>query len=579
MRQFALRLGAAACAATMLAACANANGGNSTLPPQRGAGDGAAREKTTLTLRVAIPRRRRGVRTASYVSPATKSIAIAVTPSGGSTAHYNANLTPASNPHCTSAPLVCTLTIPVKPGKNAMAFATYDGLLDGNGNPTGNELSANQAVAATIVKGKKNVVGVSLGGIPASVAFVPGAGSALSGSTSAGYSISKCFSTPQSVGVLGVDADSNYILGPGAPAVSLSTGDALHLAVATPQPSSPNIFALTRPAIPKPATSVLLTARATPASATGAAAVAAVIAVTFNADVCGTFTEYPTPTSGSSPEGIGVGPDGALWVTEYWVNKIARITTDGVASEPLPYAAAGSHPEYVAAGSDGNVWFTEFGGNRIGQQFIGGGLNEVSVTTPNSQPDHIASGPDGNLWFTESSGNNIARVTTSFSFAEFPVPTTGSYPVGIAAGADGNLWFTEGTGNKIGRITTAGTVTAEFSIPTAASVPNDITAGPDGALWFTESAGKIGRIALNGSITEFSVQTANSVPYDIAAGPDGALWFTENCGNKIGRITTGGTITEFDIPTAASGPRGIVAGPDGAIWFVENYGNKIGRLQ
>ena len=37
-------------------------------------------------------------------------------------------------------------------------------------------------------------------------------------------------------------------------------------------------------------------------------------------------------TSGS-PVGIAAGPDGTLWFTEQWGNKIGRITTAGVLSE------------------------------------------------------------------------------------------------------------------------------------------------------------------------------------------------------------------------------------------------------
>ena len=42
---------------------------------------------------------------------------------------------------------------------------------------------------------------------------------------------------------------------------------------------------------------------------------------------------YPVPTAGSAPYGIAAGPDGALWFTEYSINKIGRITTAGVISE------------------------------------------------------------------------------------------------------------------------------------------------------------------------------------------------------------------------------------------------------
>ena len=78
------------------------------------------------------------------------------------------------------------------------------------------------------------------------------------------------------------------------------------------------------------------------------------------------FTEYPVPTTGSSPWDIAAGPDGALWFTEGDGNKIGRITTSGGFTE-YPVPTAGSAPYGIAAGRDGALWFTELGGNKIGR--------------------------------------------------------------------------------------------------------------------------------------------------------------------------------------------------------------------
>src|SRR5258706_4225506 len=52
-----------------------------------------------------------------------------------------------------------------------------------------------------------------------------------------------------------------------------------------------------------------------------------------------TFTEFPVPTVDGGPWSITTGPDGALWFTESFANKIGRITTAGVITEfPIPTA-------------------------------------------------------------------------------------------------------------------------------------------------------------------------------------------------------------------------------------------------
>ncbi len=167
-----------------------------------------------------------------------------------------------------------------------------------------------------------------------------------------------------------------------------------------------------------------------------------------------TITEYAVPTDSSNPHGIAVGPDGALWFTEYSGNKIGRITTGGVVTE-YTVPTASSQPYGIAAGPDGALWFTEYSGNKIGRITTAGGITEYPVpTTYNSQPSGIAAGSDGALWFSENNDfpNKIGRVTTAGAFTEFPTPTIASFPDSIAAGPDGAVWFVENGSNKIGRV-------------------------------------------------------------------------------------------------------------------------------
>jgi virginiamycin B lyase len=475
--------------AAVLTACSS--GGGASQAPALSAAH--ASTTATATLKIMVPQKTASAATArkpAYVSPATQSIAISFTPTVGSPQTFNQNLTPASNPNCTASlisPEVCTVTFALAPGNYTATFATYDGLLDGSSNPTGNMLSQNQSVPVTIGAGQANSINVTLQGVPTSVALIPGITSTITGSQSAGYGLSKCFAN-QSVSVIGLDADGNYILGPGAPTPSLTSSDTTQLAVTTPTTAAPNTFIFTRPGIPTANASITLTPTVTPGTG-GGSATSASIALTFDATICGTFTAYGVPTGSSSPWGIASGRDGALWFTEYNGNNIGRISTSGAITEYL-----------VGAG-----------------------------------PQGIASGPDGALWFTEYNGNNIGRISTSGAITEYAVPTLNSSPVSIASGPDGALWFTEQSANNIGRISTSGAIT-EYAVPTPFSNPQGIASGPDGALWFTEYySNNIGRISTSGAITEYSI-TTNSYPVGIASGPDGALWFTENGGNNIGRL-------------------------------------------
>jgi len=184
------------------------------------------------------------------------------------------------------------------------------------------------------------------------------------------------------------------------------------------------------------------------------------------------------------------------------------------------------------------------------------------------------------LYFTGYNANEIGNLEGT-KLRGFPVPTTNAGLRDLVKGPDGAVWFTEQGAGKIGRLATDGTVT-EFPLSNPNAGPYGITSGPDGALWFTEgNAGMIGRITTSGAITEFPIPMppGGPAPYPvgIATGPDGALWFAEEVGNAIGRITTTGTVTQFPVPSTMSYPAGIAAGP-GGLWFTEYNTGKIGRI-
>ena len=294
-------------------------------------------------------------------------------------------------------------------------------------------------------------------------------------------------------------------------------------------------------------------------------ATTAFAAVPAQADPLGEFKPVPvTKARTNGPVyGVTAGPDGSMWYTRYFTNKIGRIAQNGLTREfGLPNAVPGD-----------TTWAGLF---------------------------DMAAGPDGNMWFTEFYSNLVGTITPSGVITTYPVPTANSHPFGIAAGPDGNLWFTEDFANAIGRITPDGVIT-EFAIPavgatgpTAITESNDcivcgylITAGPDGAMWFTmPAASRIGRISVDGAITSFPVATtppgstvSNPISVgDITAGVDGNLWFTQPDDNQIGRMTPTGVVTEFDIPTAAAGANYISPGPGGSLWFSEYGASKMAKI-
>ena len=79
----------------------------------------------------------------------------------------------------------------------------------------------------------------------------------------------------------------------------------------------------------------------------------------------GVVTEFPLANVNADPRGI-VYYRGALWFTEYGADKIGRMTSDGTVKE-LGGITMFSGAYAICIGPDGNLWFTELFGNRIGK--------------------------------------------------------------------------------------------------------------------------------------------------------------------------------------------------------------------
>ena len=300
------------------------------------------------------------------------------------------------------------------------------------------------------------------------------------------------------------------------------------------------------------------------------------------------ITEFPA-RAGSGPTGITAGPDGNVWFTETYADRIGRITPSGAVTEFTAGITAGAQPDQIAAGPDGNLWFTEHNARNIGRITPAGVVTEFPI---GAIAFGIAPGPDGRMWFTAgyapwTTGATVGAIDSSGGLYQRVAFLTMTYPYesgGIAAGPSGDMWFLQTAGNDLGRVTTGGTLTS-WPIWSHGSTPgaylNNIVLGPDGNMWASGLSGTITRITDAGTATEFPVSPGVvSIPEDVAAGPDGNMWFTAIGLNSVGRISpTTGAITLTSTGIAPSSRLwDIAAGPDGNMWFTEQGTDRIARV-
>jgi hypothetical protein len=285
-----------------LSACSGSSPGSSQpgLPPAPGTGPSRGTTHARLLISVPPQKHRKKIRVhGHYISPATASLTYTVTPAltGGATSGETDIST--SNPYCKTTGVVgylaCSIEIDgiVPATLYTFSFTTWDGA-----GGTGNKLSANTSVPFTATAGQSNVLQATLGGIATGFSVTPMTSLRMSGSSGL-YNVYG--NDPVKFSVAALDADLNFIIGPGAPQPAVSPSSGAPMTIATAGPNSPNQWTLTstsNPLDPSAPTNVSLALSATPVPGSGGSTINATIPVAlyrpaiYVVDASGTIQEF-----------------------------------------------------------------------------------------------------------------------------------------------------------------------------------------------------------------------------------------------------------------------------------------------
>ncbi len=190
------------------------------------------------------------------------------------------------------------------------------------------------------------------------------------------------------------------------------------------------------------------------------AALGATAAFAASANAVPTATTIPLPGPDSRPEGITLGPDGAVYYADFGGHSIVRTTSGPGQPFSVPNDGAlgplvdVSGPAFITTGPDNALWFTAFNGT-VGRMAAGGGLpvGFTAVASPTANLRGIAAGAANTLWFAEAEGDMLRSVTTSGAAGPQPAVNLGATglnlgtPEALVAGpGDGNIYFTTSLG-------------------------------------------------------------------------------------------------------------------------------------
>ncbi len=160
---------------------------------------------------------------------------------------------------------------------------------------------------------------------------------------------------------------------------------------------------------------------------------------------------------GSSPYGMAVAPDGAIWFALSGTDSLARFSPDQTLSH-WHLATADSRPLLIASDGDGRIWYTDRDRSKIGVvDPASGQVHEFPTVSEQAFPRSIAVGPDGLVWFAEQRTGFLVGFD----------PAAGTYESGqvdepdesvrhmVTDHARGRLWLAVWSAGALARLETA----------------------------------------------------------------------------------------------------------------------------
>ncbi|MFA5131802.1 MAG: beta-propeller fold lactonase family protein [Candidatus Paceibacterota bacterium] len=323
----------------------------------------------------------------------------------------------------------------------------------------------------------------------------------------------------------------------------------------------------------------------------------------------GALTALATPTisSGSTPEGVTVSPDGAsAYAVNSGSNNVSmysrNISTGALTALATPTIASGFSPQKAAISPDGtSVYVTNASSNTISmysRNVSTGALTALATPTiaAGTNLRDIVVSSDGISVYAVSLGNSTvymySRNTSTGALTALATPTIAAVasPMGVAISSDGTSVYVTNSGTPYGlsmysRNTSTGALTA-LATPTISTgvYPTEVKVSGDGLSVYvtngqSSTVSMYSRNTGTGALTALATPTiaAGSTPAGLVISADGlSVYVTNQNGDSISmysRNTSTGALTALPVSTIATGslPRSMAISADGLSVYAINY--------
>ena len=504
----------------ILSAC---NGGEAPLVTPATGPEGAAGQATIaagklarvrFTIRIPAKHRHRGDR---YISPATRSMNVTVARAGKKLLSQNVNLTPSSKGcDVTFAGTICSLGVDVAPGSGyILTLTAYDGLKG-----KGHVLSTGQRTAFTVSPGEVNSVSLTLDGVPAKIL------------------VQQADST--TIFVTALDADGNFIAGPGAPVFqgSKTSGSAI-VAIRQPSTSAPNTIGFTL-ASSHPATSATETIGVTAKYAAGTGNPCAKAGAVCSKRTAATISYsaqlfFAADYGNQAVKGFSIPFTGA--------NEAPRFTLPAI----YPYAAG--------VDTNGNVFAVDYSGGDL--YAFSAPYTSAPATTSSSTVDtsaELAFNSAHDVFVTDYQDSKVQEFSPPYTGTPTTISAGVDGPYGSAVDANDNLYIANYTNSTLGVYAKGAYTTEKYTVPLATGA---YMAARIGSRLYVGEAAEVEVFALpiTSSAATPVITISNGVDgvYSVAIDSKGDLFVANYSGHDITEYPAPLTTGEAPSVTLSSG--------------------------
>jgi virginiamycin B lyase len=289
---------------------------------------------------------------------------------------------------------------------------------------------------------------------------------------------------------------------------------------------------------------------------------------------------------------IAAGFSTHVWLAQTGLRgAVLRVAFDG-SYDTIAMPSKLAAPVALAAGPNGDMWVSEWFG-KIGEiRMPDGPIREFSIGGPDKDAIGLTMGPDRNLWFVTRDGGAIGKMTSTGATTEYQ-PHLMNAGEAIAAAPGGEIWFcgfsdpgrsrsSSGSTSRsaqvtgiTGKVSPAGAIT-EYPVRVASGLPFRLAVGGDGNVWVAvndvKRDGHIVRVTPSGSTTAFAVR---GNPRDIVTDGRDKLDFTIDNASSFGEITLDGHVSTLPLPGGAGArATSIAVASNGDEWFVGSLDGK-----